>query len=290
MLDHRVERPVASNRSDLSHSQSPPRPRVLVVDDDQRLLAALRRGLSLRGFEVGLARDAGQALGYLQGQWPDIIILDIMMPGMDGLALCQLVRENVAVPILMLTARDSVPDRVAGLEAGADDYLVKPFAFDELVARIQALLRRARPEPSKSGRLSYASLVLDRTSWTALYGGEPLDVHGDGRQVRDFVYVSGVVDAVLAGLAIEDSVVWNVASGEATRIVDLATAMATVAGRPLEVRYGPRRSGDVDRSLLSTAALRATRLWGPPLPLAEGLRLTLTESLEVVPLVAAALA
>jgi two-component system response regulator MprA len=176
MLDHRVERPVASNRPDLSRSQSLPRPRVLVVDDDQRLLAALRRGLSLRGFEVGLARDAGQALGYVQGQWPDIIVLDIMMPGMDGLALCQLVREKVAVPILMLTARDSVPDRVAGLEAGADDYLVKPFAFDELVARIQALLRRARPEPSKSGRLSYASLVLDRTSWTALYGGEPLSL------------------------------------------------------------------------------------------------------------------
>jgi UDP-glucose 4-epimerase len=123
-----------------------------------------------------------------------------------------------------------------------------------------------------------------------LRAGEPLDVHGDGRQVRDFVYVSDVVGAVLAALAIEDSVVWNVASGEATRIVDLATAMATVAGRPVEVRHGPRRSGDVDRSLLSTATLRATRLWGPPLPLAEGLRLTLAGSFEVVPVVSAALA
>jgi len=176
MLDHRVEPPVASQRSDLPHSESPLRPRVLVVDDDERLLAALRRGLSLRGFDVGLARDAGQALGYLQGQWPHIIILDIMMPGMDGLTLCQLVRESAAAPILILTAHDSVPDRVAGLEAGADDYLVKPFAFDELVARIHALLRRARPEPSKSERLSYANLTLDRKSWTVLYGGEPLSL------------------------------------------------------------------------------------------------------------------
>ena len=118
-------------------------PRVLVVDDDRRLLAALRRGLSLPGFNVGLARDAGEAIGYLRARWPEIIVLDIMMPGMDGLSLCRLVRETEAIPILMLTARDSVGDRVAGLEAGADDYLVKPFAFSELVARIQALIRRS---------------------------------------------------------------------------------------------------------------------------------------------------
>ena len=99
-----------------------------------------------------------------------------------------------------------------------------------------------------------------------------------------------MVGAVLAALAIEHNVIWNVASGEATSITDLARAMAAVATRPIEVRYGPRRSGDVDRSLLSIAALRATGLWGPPLPLAEGLRLTLTEALEVVPVVSAALA
>jgi UDP-glucose 4-epimerase len=123
-----------------------------------------------------------------------------------------------------------------------------------------------------------------------LLADEPLDIHGDGQQVRDFVFVADVVDAVLAALAIEDKVIWNVASGEATSIINLATAMATVAGRPIEVRYRPRRSGDVDRSLLSTAALLATGLWGPPLPLAEGLRLTLTGAPEVVPVVSAALA
>lgn len=157
-----------------SGSEGPGQPHVLVVDDDRRLLAALRRGLSLHGFNVGLARDSGEALGYLRGRWPDIIVLDIMMPGMDGLSLCRLVRETENTPILMLTARDSVPDRVAGLEAGADDYLVKPFAFDELVARMQALLRRSRPSAAPTERLSYADLSLDRKAWTVARGGEQL--------------------------------------------------------------------------------------------------------------------
>src|ERR1700693_5825883 len=106
--------------------------RVLVVDDDEGLRKAPERGLSLRGFDVRLAQDAGEALPFLSGGWPEVTILDIMMPGLDGLAFCQLVRERVTTPILMLTARDSVPDRVTGLEAGADDYLVKPFELDEL--------------------------------------------------------------------------------------------------------------------------------------------------------------
>ena len=148
--------------------------RVLVVDDDERLLIAMRRGLSLRGFDVGLARDSGQALGYLQAAWPDIMVLDVMMPGMDGLSLCKLVRENSSLPILMLTARDSVPDRVAGLEAGADDYLVKPFDLDELVARIRALLRRTRLDVAERETLSYADLSLDRKLWAASRGGKAL--------------------------------------------------------------------------------------------------------------------
>ena len=121
-----------------------------------------------------------------------------------------------------------------------------------------------------------------------LLAGEPVDVHGDGQQVRDFILVSDVVGAVLAALATERDVIWNVASGEATSIIELAAAMAEVAGRPIEVRYQPRRPGDVARSLLSDAALRATRLWGPALPLMEGLRLTLAETPEVLPVVPAA--
>jgi two-component system response regulator MprA len=145
------------------------RPRVLLVDDDERLLAALERGLAVRGFSVRSARDAGEALPHLR--WPSVVVLDIMMPGMDGIGFCQLVRKSVAVPILMLTARDSVPDRVAGLEAGADDYLVKPFDLEELVARLRALLRRARPDGGSEDRLYYADLALDRTVWEATRGG-----------------------------------------------------------------------------------------------------------------------
>jgi len=149
-------------------------PLVLVVDDDQRLLAALRRGLALHGFQVETAGDAAQALGCLQKREANIIVLDIMMPGLDGLSLCSLVREKADVPILMLTARDSVPDRVAGLQAGADDYVVKPFAFDELVARIEALLRRARLEAPLRERLVYADIDLDRKGWAASRRGREL--------------------------------------------------------------------------------------------------------------------
>jgi two-component system response regulator MprA len=151
-------------------------PRVLVVDDDERLLATLHRGLSLRGFDVGLASRSDQALVYLQGGWPNVMVLDVMMPGMDGISLCRLVRESSDLPILMLTALDSVPDRVAGLEAGADDYLVKPFALDELVARLQALLRRTRLSVTAVQALSYADLTLDRKSWSASRGGRPLSL------------------------------------------------------------------------------------------------------------------
>lgn len=149
-------------------------PDVLLVDDDERLLRSLRRGLSLRGFEVALAYNADEALERFETRLPDIIVLDIMMPGIDGIGLCRLIRERSDVPILMLTARDSVPDRVTGLQAGADDYLIKPFAFDELVARIQALLRRTQPRPTQSGRLFYANLALDLKSWTASCSGKPL--------------------------------------------------------------------------------------------------------------------
>jgi len=144
------------------------------VDDDERLLLALSRGLRLRGFQVALAADATQALPYLDGGWPQVVVLDVMLPGTDGLTLCQRVRQTSDVPILMLTARDSVPDRVAGLEAGADDYLVKPFSLDELVARLRALLRRTGQRPVTRQRLAYADLELDLRSWRACRAGQPL--------------------------------------------------------------------------------------------------------------------
>jgi len=194
---------------DSSSGEESQQPRVLVVDDDQRLLAALRRGLSLRSFNVGLARDSGEAFGYLREEWPDIMVLDIMMPGMDGLSLCRPVRETESTPILMLTARDSVADRVAGLEVGADDYLVKPFAFDELVARIQALLRRSRPSAPSRERLTYADLALDGKTWAVTRGGESLTLTAtEFRLLEHLIRFPEQVrtrEELLAGLWGEDS-------------------------------------------------------------------------------------
>lgn len=155
-------------------SASPRRDTVLVVDDDATLLAALNRGLALRNYQVALAQDSGQALVYLQRERPDVIVLDVMMPGMDGLSLCRLIRDTDSVPILMLTARDSVADRVAGLQVGADDYLVKPFAFEELVARIEALLRRTRPQAAPREPMAYDDLTLDAKHWIVIRGEAPI--------------------------------------------------------------------------------------------------------------------
>jgi two-component system response regulator MprA len=209
MANERMNPRLASGGPGSSGGEESGQTRVLVVDDDRRLLSALQRGLSLHGFNVGLARDSGEALGYLQGRWPDIIVLDIMMPGMDGLSLCRLVRETEGTPILMLTARDSVSDRVAGLEAGADDYLVKPFAFDELVARVQALLRRSRPSVPARERLTYADLTLDPKTWTITRSGESLTLTAtEFRLLEHFMRSPEQVltrEALLAGLWGEDS-------------------------------------------------------------------------------------
>jgi two-component system, OmpR family, response regulator MprA len=137
--------------------------RVLVVDDDQAVRDSLRRSLTFNGYEVHLAADGEQALSAVSATRPDVVVLDVMMPRMDGLAACRALRaagDDVAV--LMLTARDDVSDRVAGLDAGADDYLPKPFALEELLARLRALLRRVGPaEGDDSAALRLADLTLD---------------------------------------------------------------------------------------------------------------------------------
>ncbi|NIM92915.1 MAG: response regulator [Anaerolineales bacterium] len=122
------------------------RERILIVEDDERILHMLFRGLTFEGYTVDTAEDGQGALAIARENPPDLVILDWMLPGMDGLEVCRRLRMASNVPILMLTAKDAVPDRVEGLDAGADDYLVKPFEFDELLARIRALLRRAAPE------------------------------------------------------------------------------------------------------------------------------------------------
>ena len=132
-----------------------------MVDDDPPLQRMLERTLAAEGFEVAVAGDGGAALLAAERSTPDVIVLDVAIPLLDGLAVCRRLRDKgVATPILMLTARDAVPDRVAGLDAGADDYLVKPFAVQELIARLRALIRR-RDGQARLARLSYGDLVLD---------------------------------------------------------------------------------------------------------------------------------
>ena len=141
-------------------SRAPSVPHILLVDDDPRLLGLMRRGLVFSGYSVDLADGGEAALALVRDRPPDLVVLDVMLPGLDGLEVCRRLRAGARdLPILLLTAKGRVPDRVAGLDAGADDYLVKPFAFDELLARIRALLRRSQPGPDAA--LRFADLVAD---------------------------------------------------------------------------------------------------------------------------------
>jgi two-component system, OmpR family, response regulator MprA len=136
--------------------------RVLVVDDDRALRDALRRALTLAGYEIQLAQDGEQALELVVQAVPDAVVLDVGMPGIDGLEVCRRLRRlGNRVPILMLTARDAVSDRIDGLDVGADDYMVKPFDVGELKARIRALLRRVGPQADDPDVLSFAEVTLD---------------------------------------------------------------------------------------------------------------------------------
>jgi two-component system, OmpR family, response regulator MprA len=142
---------------------------VLVVDDDASLRRMLNRTLSAEGFEVETAADGGGALVAVERSVPEVIVLDVGLPGLDGLAVCRRLRaKGVSTPIIMLTARDAVPDRVAGLESGADDYLVKPFATEELVARVHALTRRGHAD---SGDLAVGGLTLRTEARIAVRDG-----------------------------------------------------------------------------------------------------------------------
>lgn len=132
--------------------------RILVIDDEPKITDFIRRGLIYEGYRVEVAYAGEEGLVKARDWPPDVVILDVMLPDLDGLEVCRRLRQASDVPILMLTAKDAIPDRVAGLDSGADDYLVKPFAFDELLARIRALLRRRQPAESQILRFSDLSL------------------------------------------------------------------------------------------------------------------------------------
>jgi two-component system response regulator MprA len=158
--------------------------RLLLVDDDPRVLSAIGRRLAFEGFVVEPASSGQQALDLAAERPPDLVILDVMMPGLDGLEVAQRLRRAGPVPILMLTARDALADKVAGFRSGADDYLVKPFAFEELLARIGALLRRARPPEHE--QLRFADLEMDTATREVRRGGEPIELTARGFALLEY--------------------------------------------------------------------------------------------------------
>jgi two-component system response regulator MprA len=149
--------------------------RVLVVDDDPGVRDSLRRSLVFNGYDVELAEDGQRALAAIALRRPDAVVLDVMMPALDGLETCRRLRAaGEDIPVLMLTARESITDRVAGLDAGADDYLVKPFALEELLARLRALLRRSTVGPEGNQLLRFSDLSLDLGTREVWRGQRPI--------------------------------------------------------------------------------------------------------------------
>ncbi len=148
---------------------------ILVIEDDRRIRDWLRRGLIFEGYDVETADDGESALRAAREQVPDAVILDLMLPGIDGLEVCRRLRTVSNVPILMLTARDTVPDRVTGLDAGADDYMVKPIALDELLARLRAIFRRHRTE-SPSDTVRFADVTLNPRTRQVFRGSEEIQL------------------------------------------------------------------------------------------------------------------
>lgn len=153
--------------------------RILIVDDEEAVRTAVRRALVLAGYDVEMAADGDEALALLADRAPDAIVLDVLMPGTDGIEVCKRLRAvGDHTPVLMLTARDAVGDRVAGLDAGADDYMVKPFALQELQARLRALLRRSGNggNDDTAAVLRFDDLTLDLAGYTADRGGRQIDL------------------------------------------------------------------------------------------------------------------
>ena len=149
--------------------------RILLIEDEARIAQFVERALIYEGYRVSVAREGQTGLGIARDNPPDLVILDWMLPGLDGLEVCKRLRAASDVPILMLTAKDDIKDRVQGLDAGADDYLVKPFSVDELMARVRALFRRS-PPTSRPEILRFADLTLDTGTHRAYRGERPIDL------------------------------------------------------------------------------------------------------------------
>ena len=191
--------------------------RVLVVEDERRIADFISRGLSEQGYAVDVAYDGDEALDWANVAEFDVIILDVMLPARDGIEVCHILRERgLRTPILMLTARDAVEDRVRGLDSGADDYLVKPFAFAELLARLRALTRR---EPAPLGTvLQVGDVVLDTTTREASRKGMCLEL--TSKEYALLEYLMRHPNQVLTRTMIAEHV-WNYDFDNATNVIDV---------------------------------------------------------------------
>jgi two-component system, OmpR family, response regulator MprA len=210
---------------------------VLVVDDDEPIAAALRRALEYDGFRVTVARDGHAALDAARRHAPDLVVLDLMLPGLGGVEVCERLRaERHDALVLMLTARDGTADRVRGLDAGADDYLVKPFAYEELLARVRALLRRPRrggaPEPD--GRLTFADVTMDPLAHEVRRAGRLIDLTAQEFELlRHFL---AHPRHVLSRAQLIDAV-WGMPATTASNVVDVYVGYLRTK---LESDGGPR--------------------------------------------------
>jgi two-component system response regulator MprA len=195
-------------------------PRVLVVDDDEHIAASVRRALVYEGYTVDVAADGRTALALVSDAPPDLVILDIMMPGVDGLEVCRRLRADTTadLPILMLTARDTTADRVRGLDSGADDYLVKPFAYEELTARVRALLRRRAPTTEQSATLACGDLVLDLKSHDVRRAQRSIEL--TAQEFNLLGYFLKHARQVLTREQLLDAV-WGLGGGATSNVVDV---------------------------------------------------------------------
>jgi two-component system OmpR family response regulator len=208
--------------------------RLLIAEDDAKLAGALARGLRREGYAVDVAADGDRALGLARVYDYDAILLDIMMPGSDGMTVCRALREECRwAPILMLTSRDGVSDRIGGLDAGADDYLIKPFDFGELVARVRALLRRGAPE--RPVVLVVGDLEVDPGAHTVKRSGRPVELSAREFALLEFL-VRRAGDVVSRSELLDH--VWDCNFEGSTNVVDvyvgyLRRKLEEPFGRPL---------------------------------------------------------
>jgi len=192
--------------------------RVLVIEDDREAAGFLVKGLSESGYVVDHAADGAEGLSMAVNEVYDVLVVDWMLPGVDGISIITALRKsNVATPALVLSAKVEVPDRVAGLKAGADDYLTKPFAFSELLARIEALLRRGKSEPEQT-RLQVGDLEMDLVSRSVSRGGQPIELQP--REFKVLEYLMRHAEQVVTRTMLLENV-WDYNFDPQTNVIDV---------------------------------------------------------------------